>query len=72
MYTVLEDEQIRFENGKFIHRVTLVANTPEDVPTTDHPEDKPDVAWAPGSIAIIPDASATYMLNNEGEWKKWQ
>lgn len=68
MYTITSGETIRNEDGKKLFLVTLIADTEADIPTESHPEGRPDVEWAPGSMCMIADGHQCKILNHNGEW----
>ena len=64
-FTLLSSQHVDFLDDKSRFAATIVVDKAADLP-------EPDPSWAPGSLAMVPDDSEVYMLNNEREWKKWQ
>ena len=64
-YTLLQSQYVKSVDGKSKFAATIVVHKDAALP-------EPESEWTDGSIAFVPDASEVYMLNSEGEWKKWQ
>lgn len=65
MYTVISSNFIKFEGNKSVHRVEIICDTEQDLPTAA------EIAagrYAVGSMAIIADTHEIKILNHAGEW----
>jgi hypothetical protein len=60
-YSIIETSRVKFEDGTFYARVTILVDTESAIPA---PEDN----WAAGSMCMIADTHTYKVLNNEMEW----
>lgn len=65
MYTVINKSFARYENNSTIHRVEIICDTEQDLPTA---EDIANGKYAVGSMAMIADTHEIKILNHAGEW----
>ncbi len=60
-YSIIEKSRVKFEDGTFYARVTILVDTESAIPA---PEDN----WVAGSMCMIADTHTYKVLNNEREW----
>jgi hypothetical protein len=61
-YSIIETSRVKFEDGTFYARVTILVDTESAIPA---PEDN----WAAGSMCMIADTHDFKILDNQGVWQ---